>query len=251
MANQVGYWNFPQVRYARNKLQSLGVGDACWDRGHWRASRWCCWDREATPQDPFLVVNETICNSLARQLLLPCPPGAMLEKNGEAYFFSLNFNLAGQALPPAEPVTIASSFPRLSWGIILFDCLVMNIDRHAKNIAHDTSTNKVQIFDHGHAFLHAGNLDISNTLSSSEGRLCIGGHCLAAQISEIDGRDIWLNRIQNIPDFFIEGIVEDATDVGLPQDKKNECIDFLKKRRSEIGTIVDTNINAFPKLPRI
>ena len=117
--------------------------------------------KKATPTDPFLIANEVICNSLARMLLLPCPPGAMLDKGGEPYFFSLNFNLAGMALPPADAVTVVTSFPRLSWGIILFDTLVMNPDRHGLNIAHDTSTNKVQIFDHGHAFLHAGNLDVS------------------------------------------------------------------------------------------
>lgn len=207
--------------------------------------------KKATPQDPHLIANEVICNALARQLLLPCPPGATLDKGGEPYFFSLNFNLAGMALPPADPATIAASFPRLSWGIILFDCLVMNMDRHDRNIAHDTATNQIQIFDHGHAFLHAGNLDISNTLSSSDGQLCIGGHCLATEIGELDGKDVWAGRIQKIPDFFIEGIVESATSVGLPPGKKPDCIDFLKKRRSEIGNLIDANIHAFPKLPKV
>jgi hypothetical protein len=206
--------------------------------------------KKATPQDPLLIANEVVCNSLARQLLLPCPPGATLDKNGEPYFFSLNFNLAGMALPPADPATIATALPRLSWGIILFDCLVMNMDRHDRNIAHDTQTNKVQIFDHGHAFLRAGNSDISNTLSSSDGQLCIGGHCLAAEICEKDGKDIWADRIKMIPDFFIEGIIEAATSVGLPKDKKSDCVDFLKKRRSEVGDIIDSNIHMFQKLSK-
>lgn len=205
--------------------------------------------KKATSQDPFLIANEIICNGLARQLLLPCPPGATLDKNGEAFFFSLNFNLAGQALPPADAAAIATSFPRLSWGIIMFDCLVMNMDRHPGNIAHDTTTNNVQIFDHSHAFLQAGNLDVSSTLSSCDGHLCIGGHCLATEIDQIDGKDFWADRIKKIPDFFIEGIVDEATSFGLPADKKSDCIDFLKKRRLEIGDIIQSNIHSFPKLP--
>ena len=96
--------------------------------------------KKATNAEPYIVANEVFCNAIARNLLLPCPPGATLDKGGEPYFFSLDFNLAGQALPPVVPSAIVAAFPRLSWGIILFDMLIMNGDRHAQNIAHDTST---------------------------------------------------------------------------------------------------------------
>jgi hypothetical protein len=66
---------------------------------------------------------------IARALLLPCPPGALLEKNGDGYFCSLDFNTAGQALPPINPGVVASAFADLSWGILLFDVLVMNHDK--------------------------------------------------------------------------------------------------------------------------
>lgn len=124
----------------------------------------------------------------------------------------------------------------------------MNMDRHDRNISHDTSTNKVQIFDHGRAFLDAGQNDISATLTGSHGKLCIGGHCLASEICDLDGKDMWVDRIQKIPDFFIEGIIDAATSVGLPPDKKSDCIEFMKKRRSEIGVVIDANLNQFPKL---
>src|SRR5215212_3072890 len=81
--------------------------------------------KKATAADPYIVVNEVVCNALARSLVLPCPPGATLDNAGETYFFSLDFSLAGQALPPVDPVAVVAAFPRLSWGIILFDSLVM------------------------------------------------------------------------------------------------------------------------------
>jgi len=152
-------------------------------------------------------VNDIFCNSIARSLLLPCPPGATLDKGGEPYFFSLDFNLAGQALPPASGAAVVALDPRLAWGIILFDILVMNDDRHGKNIADDTATQKVQIFDHSHAFLKPQG-DISETLAARDGNLCIGGHCLASEIYTFDGFDIWNERIKQIPDYFIEGLIE-------------------------------------------
>jgi hypothetical protein len=39
------------------------------------------------------------------------------------------FRAAGQALPPINPGVVASAFPDLSWGILLFDVLVMNHDK--------------------------------------------------------------------------------------------------------------------------
>jgi hypothetical protein len=47
--------------------------------------------KKATPASPHIVGNELVCNIFARGLLLPCPPGALLQKNGDAYFCSLNF----------------------------------------------------------------------------------------------------------------------------------------------------------------
>ncbi len=206
--------------------------------------------KKATTSDPFIVANEVVCNALARMLLLPCPPGATLDKGGEPYFFSLDFNLVGAALPPADPVQVVALFPRLAWGIVLFDSLVMNDDRHDRNIAHDTSTHRLQIFDHSHAFLRAGTGNINDILANADGKLCIGNHCLAQEMFAIDGLSIWAHKIAQIPDFFIEGITESATTVGLPAAHKQDCIDFMKKRRSEIGTVAYNQIDQFPKLAK-
>ena len=204
--------------------------------------------KKATTAAPYIVANELFCNSMARLLLLPCPPGATLEKAGEPYFFSLDFNLAGQALPPISASTIVSANPRLAWGIILFDVLVMNDDRHNQNIAHDTATQKVQIFDHSHAFVRPHG-DVSATLKANDGNICIGGHCLAQEINTLDGFETWIDRIKTIPDYFIEGLVEASCLVGLPAANKTECVDFMKKRRAGILEIITNNEDKFPKLP--
>lgn len=97
--------------------------------------------KKATSTDPYIVSNETICNQIAQILLLPCPPGSLLFRAGEQYFASLNFNIGDLTLPPADPGVIVDLHVELSWGIILFDVLCMNADRHTGNISHDQSTN--------------------------------------------------------------------------------------------------------------
>jgi hypothetical protein len=206
--------------------------------------------KKATAADPYIVVNEVFCNSLARSILLPCPPGAMLDKDGEPYFFSLDFNLAGQALPPVSPSAIVSAFPRTAWGIILFDALVMNGDRHNRNIAHDTATQRVQIFDHSHAFVRP-NGSITANLAASDGALSIGGHCLAQEINTLDGFDMWMERIKLIPDYFIEGLIEATVAIGLPAADERECVNFMKNRKSTFDAILSTNMDKFPKLPKV
>jgi len=90
--------------------------------------------KKATAAEPHIVGNELVCNMIARTLLLPCPPGALLQKNGEVYFCSLDFNTAGQGLPPFSPRAVTGALPELSWGVLLFDVLVMNGDRHASRL---------------------------------------------------------------------------------------------------------------------
>ena len=205
--------------------------------------------KKASPAEPFIVANEIFCNAIAKMLLLPCPPGATLDRGGDPYFFSLNFNLAGHALPPVIPSAIVTVDPRLSWGIILFDMLVLNGDRHPGNIAHDTSTQKIQIFDHSHAFLR-NQADVPATLAVADGNLGFGGHCLAQEINTMDGFDTWNARIKQIPDYYIDGVIEACSNVGLPVAHKKACSDFIKKRCHELEDILKKNLAVFPKLPK-
>jgi hypothetical protein len=75
--------------------------------------------KKALPGQPYIVANELVCSNIARALLLPCPPGALMESGDDTYFFSLDFNLAGQSLPSVTPATIVQDFPALSCGIIV------------------------------------------------------------------------------------------------------------------------------------
>jgi hypothetical protein len=183
-------------------------------------------------------------------LLLPCPPGALMQKDVDTYFFSLDFNIAGETLPPASASALVAKNPRLAWGIIVFDAFVTNGDRHPGNIAHDTGTDKIQIFDHSHAFVGPGG-DIDQTLTARRNDLAIGCHCLAAEINTIDGRDDWINKVELVPNYFIEGLIVAACDCGIPPDKKDLLITFVKHRRDSLKTLFDASMNRFPKVPTV
>jgi hypothetical protein len=204
--------------------------------------------KKATAATPYIVGNELVCNIIARMLLLPCPPGALLQKNGDVYFCSLDFNTAGQALPPITPSTVVSDLPELSWGITLFDVLIMNSDRHRQNISYNAQTKEVTIFDHSHAFMKPGG-DIDATLNGNKDKPALGGHCLAAELNTWNGFASWIEKIKILPNYCLEGAVDAGCKVGIPQGKKTTICDFMRARRDSIDTIITKNKAVFPKLP--
>ena len=204
--------------------------------------------KKAATAYPFVVANEFICNQFAKILVLPSPPGAIVEVNSQPCYVSLDFNLSGHALPPANPADVASEHPRLSWGISIFDIFVMNSDRHAGNISYDTTTKKVQIFDHSHALVGLSP-DIPGLIARNENALGIGGHCLAREISSPDGQVEWIGRLKSMPDYFVADIVHASVELGFPAGEASSFIDFLRRRRDKIDTLLQNNRASFPRLP--
>jgi hypothetical protein len=168
----------------------------------------------------------------------------LIKLDDVSHFASLNFNLSGQSLPPADPAAIASAFPALSWGILLFDMWVLNGDRHNGNISHDTIANKVQLFDHSHALFARG--DFQPFVNAP----AIGGHCLAPMIASLDGLTDWNSHIGSVPERFVRTIVGDVVgdEFGISAARAQECSDFLIARRSHLIDVAKTNAALFPKV---
>lgn len=195
---------------------------------------------------PYAVSNELICGYLARAILLPVPPGFLINKGGVPHHVSLNFNLAGQDLPPADASAIVAAHPRLAWGILLFDAWVVNFDRHCGNISFDQASNQVQVFDHSHAFCHT---NLQQHLNANVTSLGIGGHCLAPEVVDTAGFDEWHTRIMCVPEFYIREVVSAAVGAGLPPSEVQFCTDYLLARRQNLRSIFEANRLTFPKLP--
>ena len=175
---------------------------------------------------------------------MPVPPGFIIDHDGKPHYVSLNFNLAGEDLPPADPEAIAVAHPNLACGIILYDIWVVNGDRHRQNIAYNMTTNRVQIFDHSHAFFANG----APHLTAVEDQLGIGGHCLAGELRSLTGMRSWHDCILSVPEFYIRAVVEAATEVGLPPDQTDFCVPYLLRRRKTLLDLVKQYRASFPKV---
>lgn len=198
---------------------------------------------------PYTVANELICGYLARAVLLPMPPGFIMEDQGVPYYVSMNFNLAGQDLPPANPKKITDRNPSLSWGIILFDALIANFDRHDQNIFYDSVSGKVQIFDHSHAFITGHDTDSAiNEFERRRTSAGIGEHCLARTISTLDGLEEWAARFRSIPEFYIRDVVKSAKTVGFSDDLAKYATKILMDRKENLLELVLSNRSRFPSL---
>ena len=79
-------------------------------------------------------------------------------------------------------------------------------------------------------------LEKSSRCSGYAGRcgwkLGIWRDCLAQEINTMDGFDTWNARIKQIPDYYIDGVIEACSNVGLPVAHKKACSDFIEKKMS-------------------
>lgn len=95
----------------------------------------------AKPAAGYIAANEMICGEIARFLGLPVPSFGLAHPGvrGQPIFFcSIDFNFSGGQLPPIDPVALGKAHPSTVAGILAFDSLVANTDRHTQNITFDT-----------------------------------------------------------------------------------------------------------------
>lgn len=202
--------------------------------------------KSSSVQHPYTVANELLCGRLGRTIGLPIPPGFIVEDSGVPWHVSLNFNLAGQQLPPADCAALVQAHPGLAGGIVVFDAWIVNGDRHPGNIAFDQTSQRVNVFDHSHAF-YAADLG-KNYLIQFQNNALVGSNCLSRHLTDLQGVAEWLERVAQVPDYMIEDAVNEAATVGLPAADISFCIDFLKTRRGNLRSLILQEQGAFSKV---
>lgn len=205
---------------------------------------------------PYCLPNELICGEIGRFLGLPVPPGAVVHAAGnprsEYWFASLDFNLTGNSLPPVDVDDCVAQLPDLATGLLLFDILVVNCDRHPGNFAVDFLANggpRMSVFDHGHALFGFAAGDglqrlavLRDRLGASGGSVTTGSrHCLLDKLATCDHFDKWLGRISAMPDFFIADLCEAAQGLGIGSAECAAAADFLRYRRDHLHSILQSH----------
>lgn len=200
--------------------------------------------------EPNIVAAEMIAARLGQAILLPIPPAFIVKGDEGPWFASLDFNLAGESLPPVEPEKVVTQYPDLSVGIVVFDAWIMNPDRHCWNLAYHVSTRRLQVFDHSRALMPGvGQREFAET---HRHELAIGhNHCLARHI--IDGFPFarWIDRIRQIPDYYLREVLTDAIPIGLEKGNVTFFFDLLVERRRDLPQLLEANQSHFPALQQL
>lgn len=198
---------------------------------------------------PLCVPNEFICAKLGTFLGLPIPPFSITYFNDEPYFTVLNFNPRAEDLPAIDPVICAKKFPELCTGIMFFDILVANEDRHDKNLAVDNvaKPNQLIVYDHDQAlFGGGGNLSGTVRLNTLRDRLGITGSsltggnecCLLRAIDTVEYFEKWRYRISEMPNWFISDTCIFAMELGIDKSQATAAEEFLIYRKKNLGKIL-------------
>jgi len=226
-----------------------GVNDAVWVETRSYAKR-------NSDTSPYLIPNEWIAGRLAQFLCLDVPPFALVRQRGRAGLFaSLKFT-SGSAPPhDVDPAACIRELPSISTGVILFDVLIANCDRHEKNLAVDDPVNprRIVIIDHDRALLgYTANggverlQEMRERFGISAGSVSGGNrHVLLGAVKNTDHFSEWIARISAIPDWYIIDTCEYVQGVGLRAKECREVIAFLKFRRDNLTKLLDAGRDEF------
>jgi hypothetical protein len=207
---------------------------------------------------PYCIPNELICGEIGRFLRLRIPPCAVVRSSDpprEVWFASLDFTEAGDTPAPVGVkgcAACATKEPDLSTGLLCFDILIANPDRHGGNIAFDVYRRRPQlrIFDHSHALFgccgKGQGIDSLRSIGDAiaiSGKAPIGGnrHCLLDHLATDEHLAKWEKRVRDLPGWFIDETCNGAIDLGVTATEAQEAAAFIKRRRDNLRNIIDGN----------
>ncbi len=201
----------------------------------------------------YLIANEWIAGNLAQLLRLPVPPFAITQgANAKTRMFvSLLFDIAGGPAD-SDGGTLWASQPKLCTGIIVFDILVANYDRHARNIKVDDPVRPRSffLFDHDQTICGGGTgkADLKGRFQKLKNDPYLGHHILKDSIDTEKHFPEWIKRILEIPDWYIEELCQDSRQLGLTKTEAELTCKFLIHRRDNISAIIYSQKHLFPKI---
>lgn len=211
-------------------------------------------------ENPYLISNEWIAATLGRFIGLPIPPCALMRKKDRRTQMFASISFEGTTKPRGSlPGPLWDKHKELCTGIIAFDILIANCDRHCGNIKVDRQLDPKQVFvfDHDRALFYNEPNRGTRRLRQLFDRLGISGgsvtqnnrHCLIDVISTGDHLETWIDKINKIPDFFIRQTCREVHRVGGVKKRDVEAvIQFITHRKRDIRRIVREHKSEFPNI---
>jgi hypothetical protein len=245
------WFNFISIEKL-SRAENEGLND-----GRWLHHR--SWAK-SPESNPYLLANEWICGNIAWHLRLPVPPLAIMRKSATSprYFASLDYGTRETTATDMKATTFCDRQLSFATGIILFDILIANPDRHEKNLKVNDRDNptRFHIFDHERAlFGHQKRkgrqrLEQFNTAKLGFSLLKRNDefHKLAIAISSDSHFWTWASRIEKIPEVFISELCDEAKDLGVSVEEADMCEQFLCQRKNCIIDLVRKNMTFFANI---
>jgi len=172
-----------------------------------------------------------------------------------ALFSSLDFNADRDSLLPISPAICMQKLTAISTGILAFDILIWNPDRHDQNLWCDNTANptRLLVFDHDVALLGTkydgiARLNAAQTgLGLSSFAYANEHHCFLDRLSDTTVLEPWVSKIAEIPDWFIEDRCSFARhdSIGLDAPTSKQLAKLLIDRKRRFDSILTINKTSF------
>ena len=219
-----------------------------------------------SPDRPFCIPNEVICSELGRFLGLPIPPYSVTHPHPiqlkdttiKMFFSSIKIDFGRRDERPMMGQFCVEKLHRLSVGILMFDVLIANSDRHDINLVVDNlrSPRKIRVIDQDGALFGVPFPGISHgieRLRELKDRLGVtagsksGGnrHTLIDHFKTTEHFRWWCDRISEIPGRLIDRLCRESRAYGLSKAESDEATTFLRYRRDNIARIVSRHRHEF------
>jgi hypothetical protein len=214
---------------------------------------------------PYCVANEYVCGRIGALLGLPIPPGGVIQPQTDeqgAAWVTLNFSPKNEPLPPIDPATVVAAVPDLSAGVIVFDLLIANTDRHTGNLALLPSKKRLDVFDHSHALMGARQGRVQQRLGELRSATGLSGaavddigsnrHCLIDHVTDAPALLGWAEELQSIvSDRFLNRICAEAASlgVGATPEEMMRVEEFLRERRGNAKRLLYEHRDEFTAIP--
>lgn len=208
--------------------------------------------KENGPGHPFVVANEFVASRLGHRMGLPLPPGTMIEAEDPAQQPAwVTVAFSKDVPPPVDPALVVREEPELAAGVLVFDLLIANFDRHAGNLRfkHD----RLDVFDHSHSLFGVNGRAQDNLKALRETFVLDGPalwgqqwnrHCLLDHLTNANHILNWADEVNyQLKERFLRQVCEEVVGLGLGIDEPDgeALFLFLSYRRDKLKKLIKDN----------
>lgn len=213
-----------------------------------------------TPEYPYNVTNEKIASEIGRALGLRIPEVLLYRLSGEWMAFScfVEQTESGETVPSGTASKIQAYYrdhPEELHGMICFDLFIGNNDRKTDNLVLGED-GIVRLIDHANSLFYrpTGSTQAGvarlNAIQEDLSAMFDKRHWFLEALESWEIIDEWCQRIESLPSYFIQCIVNNLPDGILSDVERHSAIQFLTTRKHLMRGIIENNLSLFPALKK-